>query len=879
MDSNSNESSKMDVEVPSFTIEGFLLSALVDFEEINSKGEKKVEQVKKYASLLVDAELAGEKTLNELDESTLRELGLPLGHARAISKAAQSFGKKVEGIKESVETVMQRVLQSVKKIDSTNGVCNIPLQERSDQLRDVVTHVAGNLHRIVQPKQQISNTGKTDLLIPTFAGGSGIGKTTLAYESAQELFRKWKQIAPKQYQDAKLLYLMIDFSNGGKLLFIEKDLHPSLIMGLRLAYAYFLQGKYKANFPEFLQACGTSLESFTIASVMEAIRKGLQLTNQDDLFVVLHIDEVQFIFDYEREYEWESKRLGPLVERNKLDLNNKLEQKKELEKLQESPEKSAKLEMLNKELEKLKKCQLELKGLFKLLIYEICTFFTVGKSTIQTFISGTAHRKVMESKEPTMYTFQFIDTPLLSLGAVFKLIEYYATQFGANPWEWKMQLPFLQLLGDMGGLPRAISYLLEECFGKNFSRGQDFFQTICSKSFYPIFIRIADSITKKYGLEGFVLKNKAAALQVLNHAIRNISVTRDVVLGNVVIEQMEQDGHIFLHRVGTDYYFRMPFLFIFIYDQYLHIIPRELAEVAFNHDNKVMWQDWESFNAIFQVFMNNFLIYEKGKIDLSLGEFYYKADGHDDTKNLFVKLDLLEVAPVVHRFPSKTQLVVHKDTGKVIDWATCRHLLLNGKSAEFGDTVLILVAEKQTAQKYFGRQVNMIIVSGQQKWDYNSEDFTLEQARNEHKKTQETAEREDLPKSCGLITVIFTTQRLPKEKIQSIPKDILIIHQDNFKDYYGPFAARAAFSIAHSLNPNFADIQHLQVLEGIGEETAKAIALERQKRPFTNVDDLCNRVKRAKKDKFTRQLTFFPFTSKRLLLPFEGYTRQKEEKV
>jgi hypothetical protein len=97
-------------------------------------------------------------------------------------------------------------------------------------------------------------------------------QTTLAYESAQELFRKWKQIAPQQYQDAKLLYLMIDFSNGGKLLFIEKDFHPSLIMGLRLAYAYFLQGKYEVNYPEFLQFCRTSMESFTIASVMEAIR-------------------------------------------------------------------------------------------------------------------------------------------------------------------------------------------------------------------------------------------------------------------------------------------------------------------------------------------------------------------------------------------------------------------------------------------------------------------------------------------------------------------------------------------------------------------------------------------------------------------------------
>ena len=470
----------------------------------------------------------------------------------------------------------------------------------------------------------------------------------------------------------------------------------------------------------------------------------------------------------------------------------------------------------------------------------------------------------MQSKEPAMYTFEFIDIPLLSLGAVFKLVEHYATLFGASPWAWKMQLPFLQLLGDMGGLPRAISYLLVECFGENFSKGQDFFQTISSKAFFPIFTRVAESIEKKYGLQGFTLKNKEAALQVLSHAIRNISVTRDVVLGNVVIDQMEQDGHIFLHQVGTNYYFRMPFLFLYIYNQYLSIIPHELAVVAFNHDNKVSWQDWESFNAVFQVFMNNFFFYTKGKRDMTLGNFYYKADGNEETKNLLVELDPLEV--------------VHKDTGEVIAWDSCRYLFLNGKSAEFGDTVLILDAEKQSAQKYFKREVNKIIVSGQQKWDYNGEDFTIKQAKNEHEKALETAEREGLPASCGLITVIFTTQRLPKEKIESIPKDILVIHQGNFKEYYGPFATRAAFSIAHSLNPNFADIQHLQILEGVGEETAKKIAIERRERPFTSVDDLCSRVKRAKKEKLTRQLTFFPFTSKRLLLPFEGYTRQKEEK-
>jgi len=379
-------------------------------------------------------------------------------------------------------------------------------------------------------------------------------------------------------------------------------------------------------------------------------------------------------------------------------------------------------------------------------------------------------------------------------------------------------------------------------------------------------------------LEGFILEHKAAALQVLGHAIQGVSITRDIVLSNTSVEEMEHKGHIFLHQAGANYYIRMPFLFVFIYNQHLHIIPNELAEIAFNPDNKVTWQGWESFNALFQVFLNNFLLYEKRKIKVTLGDFFYKADGHEDTKNLCIELDPLEVAPLVHRFPSKNRPVLHKDTGKEIDWTTCKYLLLNGKSAEFGDTVLIRVSEKQSAQKYFGREVKTIIVSGQQKWDYNGEDFTVEQAIEEHKKALKTAESEGIPNSCGLITVIFTTQRLPKDKIQSIPKDILIIHQDNFKDYYGPFATRAAFSIAHTFNPNFADIQHLQVLEGVGEETAKTIAIERQKRPFKNMEDLIDRVPRVKKSKLTREATFFPFNSKRLLLPFEGFTKQKEEK-
>jgi hypothetical protein len=50
--------------------------------------------VKKYASVLVDAELTGEKTLSKLTEERLEKLGIPLGHAVAIAEAAKNYGTK-----------------------------------------------------------------------------------------------------------------------------------------------------------------------------------------------------------------------------------------------------------------------------------------------------------------------------------------------------------------------------------------------------------------------------------------------------------------------------------------------------------------------------------------------------------------------------------------------------------------------------------------------------------------------------------------------------------------------------------------------------------------------------------------------------------------
>ncbi len=67
-------------------------------------------------------------------------------------------------------------MRTARKIELYNGVHNIPLQERSNQIDNVISSVRKNLRIFSTPKEQISNSAKTDLLIPTFTGGSGIGK-------------------------------------------------------------------------------------------------------------------------------------------------------------------------------------------------------------------------------------------------------------------------------------------------------------------------------------------------------------------------------------------------------------------------------------------------------------------------------------------------------------------------------------------------------------------------------------------------------------------------------------------------------------------------------------------------------------------------------
>lgn len=77
----------------------------------------------------------------------------------------------------AAEGKLESLKKKLKKVESQNLGPKIPLQERSDQLREVLKYVSDNLNKTLRPKDRISE--KTDVMIPTFVGGSGIGKVVI----------------------------------------------------------------------------------------------------------------------------------------------------------------------------------------------------------------------------------------------------------------------------------------------------------------------------------------------------------------------------------------------------------------------------------------------------------------------------------------------------------------------------------------------------------------------------------------------------------------------------------------------------------------------------------------------------------------------------
>ena len=264
-----------------------------------------------------------------------------------------------------------------------------------------------------------ANIAKTDFEFLVCGGAPGIGKTRWGMELFRALQENWTP--PHLWTGSSLkpyfIYLFLDFANSIKLDHFDKNLPSSTILGLRIAFTHFVHNKYYMTFDVFRRAANPFLTAFGIGDVIEGIRRNLRIDDHQRLFIFLHLDEFQMIFDFEPSWAAE--------------LGN------------------------------------ERTGLFKIMMRDLGSLMSYpGRNFVQTFLSGTALQYVMASKEPTLYSFKFVGCPFLSMEAVLDIVEDFCAPYDDTQ-QWALCRPFLQLLEDTGGLPRALQYVFDACFEPN----------------------------------------------------------------------------------------------------------------------------------------------------------------------------------------------------------------------------------------------------------------------------------------------------------------------------------------------------------------------------------------------------------------------------
>ena len=64
----------------------------------------------------------------------------------------------------------------------------------------------------------------------------------------------------------------------------------------------------------------------------------------------------------------------------------------------------------------------------------------------------------------------------------------------------------------------------------------------------------------------------------------------------------------------------MPFVFLDLYNKVLGLVPKSLQS-TWNVDEKMYWERWEEFNAVYDTFRNNLFV-ALGFKRMKLGDYY-----------------------------------------------------------------------------------------------------------------------------------------------------------------------------------------------------------------------------------------------------------------
>ncbi|CAG8741589.1 94_t:CDS:2, partial [Racocetra persica] len=286
---------------------------------------------------------------------------------------------------------------------------------------------------------------------------------------------------------------------------------------------------------------------------------------------------------------------------------------------------------------------------------------------IQTFLSGTAPHSVIRAKEPTLYSWHFAECPLLSMAAlVFQMDQLKISQtvptFAVYPDEMKKQFTQYNYLST--------------------SQHSD---------------TVASDIDKQYAVTTFAEERRSLTWALIRYYIGSIPVMKTDIPSqeypDETFEVLERDRHLVLkHRGDNKYVVQMPLIFLYLYNQVLHMATNILDDILTPMD--VTMAGLGTFCSRIRSVLQQCL----GKKVQSLREIYRGAYGHKDTLELRIKLHLSDV-----------------------DWRS-NNIIINGWAAPFADCFRHEVTEDE----------NFLLIGSQQKWKANN--ICIEDILAEHKK-------------------------------------------------------------------------------------------------------------------------------------------------
>ena len=276
-------------------------------------------------------------------------------------------------------------------------------------------------------------------------------------------------------------------------------------------------------------------------------------------------------------------------------------------------------------------------------------------------------------------------------------------------------------------------------------------------------------------------------------------------------------------------------------------------------------------------------VLEKTK-SLKLGDFFRGAQGSDDTLNLLINFEPVQIYKLKHQFPC---LDLTAKEGKPARLEP-GYMMINGYSAPFADVFFlvdnpepILIAIQCRWRK---KSLDLKTIDNEHGKNSNISEKMKEKARELKKeaKTSSEKKKEELQRKVvqytqladslskyRIVTIFITTQRF-SEELEDLPNDCILIHQENFDTFFGPvFSSRVKFVMTRDSNPNLSTASELvSRYKAINEDIGERIEETRKRKLFRSHEELCKDFPElANDDEIRNNFVYYPYPSH--IEPFE----------